>query len=248
MMVFPFNGKTLICLRLGIILFLLSSCVQQADVASKILIISGGHSFDTLDFYKVFDRIEGFEYDTISQPEANRLISRGGALKYDALVFYDSWQDINENEKQSYLDLCEKGVEMLFLHHSLVSYQQWDEFTEIRGGRYPKSVPPDTINDGRYRHDIDLMISVTDSSHFITKGMRDFIIHDEGYSNVIYGKDIEVLLTTNDPDCSEIIAWTHKYKNSKIVYLMGGHDKIAYENPNFRKLVENSLNYLKSKQ
>jgi len=233
---------------ISILLFLLYSCGQQVPSKSRILIITGGHNFDTLEFFAVFDQIEGFEYDTISQPQANHLISSGAALKYDALVFYDSWQSIIESEKQAYLDLCEKGVGMLFMHHALVSYQDWAEFTAIRGGRYPKSIPPDTINDGRYRHDIDLKISVSDSSHFITKGMQDFVIHDEGYSNVIYGKDIKVLLTTMNPDCSEIIAWTHMYKNSKIVYLMSGHDKLAYENPNFSKLVENSLNYLKSKQ
>lgn len=35
-----------------------------------------------------------------------------------------------------------------------------------------------------------------------------------------------------------------EYKNSRIVYLMLGHDHQAYENPVFRKLINNSINWV----
>jgi len=38
----------------------------------SLLIIAGGHSFDTIAFFKIFDQMEGVGYDFLIQPEANR--------------------------------------------------------------------------------------------------------------------------------------------------------------------------------
>ncbi len=233
---------------LVIMLFLFMSCTLQNPAKPRILIITGGHDFETAEFLNVFNVLTEFSFDTVSQPSANQMIGSGKALIYNAIVFYDSWQEINVTEKKAYLELTERGTGLLFLHHSLVSYQSWDEFSLIRGGRYPKSDTPDSLKDGRYRHDIDLSVTIVDTSTSITKGLSDFTIRDEGYSNIIVNDDVTVLLKTIHPDCAEDIGWTHQYKNSKIVYLMSGHDHVAYENENFRKLVRNSLEYLTMKE
>jgi type 1 glutamine amidotransferase len=230
---------------IGLLLIIstLISCNSKNNKA-RILLVTGGHDFDTTEFYGMFASFSEYDFDTLSQPLANKLLAGGIAKTYDAIVFYDSWQTVSEEEKNAYLQLTEIGTGLLFLHHSLVSYQEWDEFSNIRGGRYPKTNPPDSLNDGHYRHDIDLAVTVLDSSNSVTKGMFDFIIRDEGYSNIIVKEDVTPLLKTNHPDCSEVIAWTHKYNNSKVVYLMGGHDIIALRNKNYARLIGNSLKYL----
>jgi len=234
---------------LGILtlLILMFSCGQEKLSKPHVLLITGGHNFDTVEFFRLFETFAGFEIDTLSQPAANQLIGSGEAERYDIFVFYDYWQTISDEEKEGYLQLTKQGKGFLFLHHSLVSYLAWEEFSKIRGGKYPISIPPDSINDGKYMHDIDLLIKIQDTGHSITADMKDFWIHDEGYSNTQVHDGVTPLLKTSHPNCAELFAWTNRYNNSKIVYLMGGHDKLAYENENYQTLVRNSMTYLADK-
>jgi type 1 glutamine amidotransferase len=238
--------KNRILKTFGLILIvnLILSCTVKLNSKPQLLLITGGHDFDTNEFYSLFEALSEFTIDTVSQPYANSFIASGGALKYDALIFYDMWQSINDDEKKAYVNLTDQGKGFLFLHHSLVSYQDWDEFSVIRGGKYLISDPPDSLLDSGYRHDIDLFLTIQDTTNEITGAMNNFMIHDEGYSNILVNKDVTTLLKTSHKDCSEQFAWTKKYHNSGVVYLMGGHDKYAYSNENYKKLIRNSLNYL----
>jgi len=220
------------------------SCGRTVPSKPKVLLITGGHGYDTTEFFQLFESFPEFTIDTLSQPYANQFIADGKAMEYDALVFYDYWQTITDAEKKAYIDLTQKGTGFLFLHHSLVSYLDWEEFSKIRGGKYPKSTPPDSSKDGNYRHDIDIPLSIADSRHEITRGIEDFIIHDEGYNNIKVNEGITPVLLADHPDCAELFSWTNRYNNSEIVYLMGGHDRLAYENENYKKLIRNSLVYL----
>jgi uncharacterized protein len=239
------------CRYLGAVLLvfmqLMISCRADSEKESRVLLITGGHNFDTTEFFEMFSTFKGVRTDTASQPNANRLIASGMADRYDIFVFYDYWQPVSQDEKDGYLELTRLGKGFLFLHHSIVSYQGWPEFSQLRGANYPKSNPPDTIHDGRYRHDIDLNVEVLDTSNAITKGMKNFTIHDEGYRNVVYREGIIPLLETHHPDCSEVFAWVNHYNNSAVITIMGGHDRKAYENEGYRQFIQNSLDYLGNK-
>ena len=241
------TNRRLNAIGLIFILILLTACQRKNPTRHTILLITGGHDFDTTEFYELFNSFPEFTIDTMTQPGANQFIATVSALKYDVIAFYDYWQNISEAEKSAYLELTEKGTGLLFLHHSLVSYTDWEEFSKIRGGKYPVSNPPDTINDGRYKHDLDLQVTIVDNMHQITSGMKDFSIHDEGYNNIrIYG-GVTPLLKTNHPDSYELYGWTNHYRNSKVVYLMGGHDKYAYRNSSYVELIRKSIQYLVTK-
>ena len=227
---------------------ILAFCVAIMNLNSgcsdklEILIITGGHSFDTIQFFDFFKSYETISYDAITQPEANKLLEKIGTNAYDVLVFYDMWQEITENQQNAYDKLLEKGTGMVFLHHSLVSYQQWGEYINIIGGKYwQEGFTSDSLKLSDYEHDLDLDIKVLDRDHPITKDMQDFRIHDEGYSNVEIISSVVPLLETSHPFASKYVAWTNEYKQSRIVYIMLGHDYKAYENESFRKLVENAI-------
>ena len=102
----------------------------------KIMLITGGHAFDTVQFLEMFDVMEGVEYENFEQPKANAKLVKDLAEDFDVLVFYDMWQNISESEKSAYLNLAQQGKPFLFLHHSIVSYQSWPEFEKIVGGKY----------------------------------------------------------------------------------------------------------------
>ena len=227
-----------ILLVLSLLLF---SCNKKPDIL-KVLVVSGGHDYDTIEFLEVFSSFEEIEFDTLIQPHANEIIAGGGVKKYDVLVFYDMWQPISEAEKQAYLDLWEAGKGMVFLHHSLANYPHWNEFTDAIGGRYHLDwVVEDSSMASNYRHDIDLDVKIIDPGHPVTSGISDFSIHDEGYSNIGIKADLILMLSADHPDCAPYVGWSNEYMNSRIVYLMLGHDRIAYKNVSFVKLVENAI-------
>jgi len=228
-----------------LIILSLNCCTSLQKQNPKVLVISGGHNFDTKEFFDFFMNLENYDVDTISQPRANGFLETAEGQKYDAYIFYDMWKVIEEEHKNTYLELAEKGKGLLFLHHSIVSYQNWDEFFNIIGGRY---IAPETTTDSSrhstYKHDIDINVEVLDSDHPVTHGISNFTIHDEGYSNLDLSDKIHPLLGTHHPDCNSILAWTNRYENSNIVYLIFGHDKKAYANEDFQQLIYNSLGWV----
>lgn len=223
---------------------IISSC--QNNKVTNVLVVAGGHNYDTAEFVDLFASIEGITFDTVMQPHANQLIEQGKVKSYDVIVFYDMWRSITEAQKQAYIDLAESGKGMIFMHHSIGGYQDWDEFQNILGGKYyTKAAPGEESKLSTYQHDIDIPVSIIVKTHPVTKDMDDFIIHDEGYGNILVKDDVTPLLKADHPDCDEIVGWTHEYKNSKIVYLMQGHDNQAYQNESLKAIVRNAIAYVK---
>jgi uncharacterized protein len=228
----------------AILLITLIACANpKTESKMNVLVIAGGHSFDTLAFYSVFDEMQGLTIETAIQPEANRIIASADADKYDVIVFYDSWQNITEDQQQGYLRLLEKGTGMVFLHHALVSYQNWPEFTEIIGGKYKQPrFDGDTTDLSDYKHDIWLQVA-TNPDHPITKGIEDFDIFDEGYMNLDVLPGVTTLLTTQHEFSHDIIGWAHTVNNSRVVYLLPGHAKEGLHNPRYLEIIENAIHW-----
>ena len=228
------------------LMFIFSLTSLQAKNTS-VLVVAGGHSFDTLAFLEMFDRFEGVDYDFMLQPDANRLFVCNQAEGYDVLVFYDMWKEIDEDAREAYLEMSRAGKPMLFMHHALVSYQTWTEFEKIIGGRYvqpPKeaAVPESALS--TYKHDVWIDMNVVDPAHPVTAGMKDFRLFDEVYGNYRVGDRVKPLLLTNHPESTKTIAWENRYNNSKIVYIQPGHDNHAFADENYQQLIFQAIRYL----
>lgn len=227
-------------LFLFVVLFVFSGKSQGI----KVMLVTGGHAFDTVQFFQMFDVLEGVEYEHFAQPNANKAIAKGAAEEFDVLVFYDMWKDISADQKAAYLKLTKQGKPFLFLHHSIVSYQKWGEFENIVGGKYVqegKRVPEEKIS--TYDHDVWLYCYVENHTP-ITAGISEFRFFDEAYGNLRISDNVKPLLRTKHPKASDYVAWQHVYNKSNIVYLQMGHDKRTFENENFRKLVYQAIKYL----
>lgn len=228
-------------------LFLMAAmgCKQAGSDSIDLLVVTGGHAYDTAEFIQMFESMEGIKAQHALKPDAWKMLEAGEA--FDVIAFYDMWMEpIPDPEKEVFLNEFEKGTGIVFLHHSLASHPEWPEYDQLIGGRYmhPKYIPDSSLWSD-FKHDIVLNVKVLDKSHPVTQDMDDFEILDEGYSNTTRLPGVQLLLETSHPDCDRYIGWTHPVQNSKVVYLMGGHDKHAYENPSFRKLVSNAINYTK---
>lgn len=226
------------------ILLLLLLGLQSGAEPIKVMLITGGHAFDTLQFFQMFDELDGIEYEHFEQPDANSEIAKGKADEFDVLVFYDMWQNISLEERMAYINLTQKGKPMLFLHHSIVSYQNWPEFEKIVGGKYiedGKGVDKETLSS--FEHDVWVYCKVENYTP-VTNGFRELRFFDEVYDNVRISDDVKPLLSTRHPKSMEYIAWEHKYRNSTIIYIQSGHDKRTYVEKDYRKLLLQALHYL----
>lgn len=219
----------------------LISCKQNP----KVLLIVGGHTYDTTEFYEMFHSMEGIKFDSVSYPQAKNLLRSNKTDEYDLLLFYDFIPDLPLNDSNVFIRLTEQGKPMLFLHHAICTFQDWDGYKEIIGGKYlmPEYHTDTSIHSG-YRHGIDLPITIVDRSHPVTNGIEDFIIHDEGYSNILISSDVHPLFESSHPDCSPLVGWVNQANHSTCLYLMFGHDKHAYNNESLHQILNNAIHWL----
>lgn len=226
-----------------LIIWLLSSCTNN----NRIAIITGGHEYDSVNFFRAFESYDDLEFDHLLQPEANQLYSSDSIDNYDVLVFYDLYQEISEDQKTAFIEMLNEGKGIVFLHHSIASYQDWDEFMKILGARYylkPAVYSNDSVPPSTYLDDQDVSAKILDYKHPVTKGLEDFLIHDEVYDYVTVLPEVHPLIGTDHPESSDILVWTNIYGKSRIVYIQFGHDNNAYSNPNFRKLLRQSIDWV----
>jgi len=208
------------------------------------MLVTGGHAFDTLQFFQLFDSFDDIDYEHFAQPEANAEIANGKANDFDVLVFYDMWNEITPAEKSAYLKLTKQGKPFLFLHHSIVSYQNWPEFEKLIGGKYVEKGRNISNEDlSTYEHDVWVYCTIENYTP-VTSGFSELRFFDEVYGNMRISDDVKPLLRTRHPKSSEFVAWQHVYNKSNVVYIQSGHDRRTYESKEYRKLLLQAIKYL----
>ena len=212
----------------------------QDDNKQEIVIITGGHDFERDAFFQMFNELPGIAYTELIHPGANQVYDSSLLDRTDVLLFYDMVQAITNEEKAAFIHMLEQGKGAVFLHHSLASYQDWGEFEKIIGGKYVLT----GRDSSTYRHDVEVPVEIINKEHPVTKGLSDFVIFDEVYGNFKVLPSVEPLLATTHPESGNIIGWANSYGSSRIVYLQGGHDHHAYEDPNFRLLLKQAIQWV----
>ena len=212
----------------------------------NILVITGGHSFDEKPFFEMFNSFENINYISLLQPEANAQLGTIDPKTFDAVVFYDMPKTIAEQDKANYYKLLKLGKGMVFLHHSQCSYQDWEGYKTIVGGKYHEE--RNSPQSSTYQHDVTFTVNIANPHHPVTHGLKDFEILDEVYGNTEVLPSVTPLLTTDHPQSSKIIGWVHQIEKSRIVYIQPGHDKNSYFNPNYQKLVRQAIEYVAAKK
>ncbi len=244
----PLCAVLFVCVLLAAAPAVCRGADANASAPSKIrvLLVHGGHDFDTNQFLQVFRDNPEVSLRVVQHPSAHAWFKPDRAREYDVLVCYDMWQTISEESKADLVALLKEGKPLVALHHALGGYQQWDEYANIIGGRYHL----DKWKDGgvekpgsTYQHDVDFKVQVADPHHPITQGVKDFAIHDEVYGGFEVKPESHVLLTTDEPRNGRNVAWCKTYGAARVVYLQLGHDHVAYENPSYRRLLAQAIRW-----
>lgn len=240
----------LICLVLTPVLSA-NKIVESEKGKLNVLFVTGGHSYDEESFYKMLDKLSGVSYNVVAHPAAYGMLKADKINKYDVVCLYDMPQKITEEAQKDFIAMLEQGKGLVVLHHALGSYDDfWPEYTKIAGGQYHSSPwKKDGIEQplSTYKHDVVFDVKVVDSDHPVTRGIENFTITDETYGFIEILPTVYPLLSTNEPTSSPLLCWTNKYANSRIVTLTLGHDKLAWENSSFLRILSQAIRWVGQK-
>lgn len=213
----------------------------------RILVITGGHSYKAEQFNQLLVSLgENITYQIAELPAAYDMFLPENRIKYDVLVFYHMWQIITDQQAKVLADCITQGKPLVALHHSICAYDDWPEYFNIIGGKYfhkPATVNGKVYPACSYIHDLHFNVKISDPENPVTKGIRDFEIFDETYKGYYIEEGVTPLLTTDEPSSNNVIGWTKKYGKARVVTLQSGHDTPTFENPNFRKLLKQSIEW-----
>lgn len=234
--------KNLIIL-IAAVLFLFGSNACGNPV--RVLVITGGHGYNKTTFNELLESLGPEITCQIAElPAAYDMFQPENRNKYDVLVFYHMFQDINEEQKKVLAECIAGGKPLVVLHHSICAYDNWEEYFRIAGGKYfhkTTSFEGKVYNPSSYKHDLKFMVHVVNKKHPVTKGIDDFEIFDETYDDYYVAPDVTPLLKTNEPSSTPVIGWTHKYGKVRVVTLQSGHDTPTFQFEPYRKLLKQSI-------
>jgi len=129
------------------------------------------------------------------------------------------------------------GGALLASHVVATAFPADPRWEEILGGRWVRGTtmhPP--------QGDAEIHILPTD--HPVTRGLHDFVLHDERYSYLRVSPDVEVLATHEHDELEHPVIWAFQRPTSRVVYDGLGHDARSYDSAQHRDLVLNAAGWL----
>jgi type 1 glutamine amidotransferase len=214
----------------------------------RILVINGGHDYKIEQFNQMLSSLgDNITYQIAELPAAYDMFLPENRNKYDVLVFYHMWQKITDEQANVLADCIRKGKPLVALHHSICAYDDWPEYFNIIGGKYfhkPTVLKGKEYPACTYIHDLHFKVRIVDRKNPVTKGLTDFEIFDETYKGYYVEEGITPLLTTNEPSSTPVIGWSKTYGKARVVTLQSGHDVPTFENPNYRKLLKQAIEWV----
>ncbi|NQU23316.1 MAG: ThuA domain-containing protein [Candidatus Nealsonbacteria bacterium] len=222
----------------------------SAQEKIRVLLTFGGHGFEQEPFFAMFDAMKDVEYTKAPMPASADLLKPDLKKKYDVIVMYDMVGDLSAEQHNAFVALLNEGIGLVSLHHNMGAHRNWDEFRKITGGKFifePCEIDGKKYTKSGWSHGEDMKVTVADKEHPITKGLKDFEIHDETYNKYYTAADAKVLLTTDHPKNDPKLAWVQDYGKSRVFYFMLGHDAKAWANPNFAEILGRGIRWTAGK-
>jgi hypothetical protein len=212
----------------------------------KVAMITGHHEYEVVPFQKMLrslpdldiypQHLEDFVWDTTDNKNS-----------YDVIAFYNFQQTTPRESEgefgkltlQTLNELQNTGQGLVFLHHALTAFPQWEYWSTLCGldNKRKNNLPESEINQ-------NLIIQVTDRNHPITSKLENWEMIDETYSWDNASSDCDILLTTTHSESMATIAWTKTYGNSRIFSFQSGHDSQTFENDSFRTVLARGIKWV----
>lgn len=231
-----------------LITFLNFSSANSSSNPIRIMVITGGHDYKVAEFNQMLASLgDNITYQISELPAAYDMFLPENRSKYDVLVFYHMWQTITNEQAGMLADCISQGKPLVALHHSICAYDDWHEYVNIIGGKYfhkPTTLDGKEYPASSYIHDLHFKVRIVNPDNPVTKGLTDFEIFDETYKGFYVEENVTPLLITDEPSSTPVIGWSKMYGKARIVTLQSGHDVATFENPIYRKLLRQSIEWV----
>lgn len=175
--------------------------------------------------------------------------------------------------KVGFTALLAQGKGIVALHHALAAWPTWTDYHDWLGGQFfyhPGSFDRRNWPDSGYRHEVSYIAEII-GDHPVTRGLPPaFAMTDELYlcprcpdnctpllrasasfeASAFWSAELAVGGRRNSnrnwshPPGDGVIGWAKEVQASRLVYLQPGDGPSAFENPNYRQLVENALRWV----
>ncbi|MCW1382777.1 ThuA domain-containing protein [Novosphingobium sp. KCTC 2891] len=194
-------------------------------------------------------------------------------LDFEAPEGAPHYREPDPELKAGFRALLEQGTGVVALHHALAGWPTWGEYHDWLGGQFlyhPGTVRGAPALDSGYCHDVTHEVSVV-ADHPVTAGLPErFTLTDELYLAPVFENEVTPLLRSNaafdrehfwsadlavqgrmhcrdgwdHPRGSNLVGWTKQVERSRLVYLQPGDGPSTYDNPHYRRLVENAIRWV----
>jgi len=155
--------------------------------------------------------------------------------------FRDEWGfELSEKARMGFLDFCAQGKGLLAMHCATICFDDWPEYRNILGAWWKW----DHSGHGLYQ---DHVMHVQDSTHPITKGIEDFTVMDELYTNPVIVDSVDPLMTADWEGKTHPMLWVREYGNARVCYCAPGHGVETFENSILQKIIQRSALWLTRK-
>ena len=172
----------------------------------------------------------GFSNVTLTD---DRSTITGDLDEYDLLILSMTMYKLSPAEEEAIVSFVEGGKRLFGIHSVTVVDPGNEEYIKMMGGRFTHHSP---------RH--EFTVKVADPGHPIVEGVTDFKITDELYVLDRTPSAASVLLTAFWEDHAQPILYIRAHGKGKVLYNALGHDQAAHENPGFKKLIVQGVNWL----
>lgn len=211
---------------------------------TRVALVVGGHPFDVPPLLDAL-----YATDLAVYPQDLGSLVEGGRdpTWYDAVVWYnyhgngyavEVTDEMREAVPETLATLGDAGVGQVVLHHGLLAFPEmaaWDELVGV---------------EGRSAEDVHfgerVAVDVADDDHPVTDGLDGFEVTDETYEMPGPGADSRALLRTDHPGSVPELGWAREYRDARVFCYQSGHDAEAFENPEFRRVLERAIRWTAS--
>lgn len=230
-----------LCLFVLSVLLFISCNSFKGNSPIKLLILSGSNNHEwqetTSYLNRIFQESGNFETEITNQPDT---LSCKYIKQFDAIV--SNWNSWPENDlrwdkdlENGILNYLNEGGGLVFFHASTSVFYQWPEFRKITTASWEENTSHgkrDTVE-----------VYITDRSHPITKGLKDFKLFDELWVDARQNTNVKVLGSATDKtqkekgNISQPAIFVKEVGKGRIFHTIIGHDVEAMSSNGFKKLM-----------
>ncbi len=154
---------------------------------------------------------------------------------YQVVVLnYGFWkEDAPTNEaKAGLLRYVTGGGNVVAQHFACSAFQEWDAYADLLGRVWKKGIG----GHGPYGQ---FAVTIKDTEHPITKGLKDFKTEDELYARLSGDAEIEVLVTAYSDWSKKVepLVFVKSYGKGRVVHNVLGHGLDSKQNPSYQRLL-----------